>query len=410
MGIKTDCTPFAKVLGKSDKGFLDGDWILSEDMSEEGEIGIVQLKHIGKGEFLKKNFKFITREKFTELGCTHLKEGDLLVSRMAEPICRSCILPKLDFETVTAVDVAIVRPDPSVANVKYLNYLLNTKSIQNQAKKYSAGTTRERISKKNLEKLLIPLPSIATQKNIVSVLDKISNLKKWRNQSDKLTQDYLYNIFVKMFGESQRNPNNFEIVKLKVAFSKSRAGLKCGPFGSALKKHEYTDSGIPVWTMDNIVNGKFSEKDCLYINKEKHKELRSYSVENGDIIISRAGTVGKMGVVETFSPMSIISSNLIRLSLDKNVLRPIFFVCLMEYFKGRMGRLKTGPDGSYTFMNTNVLENLEIPLPTISVQMEFEKKYLQIQNITKIQYETKLQINNLSNYLTTKAFSEERVC
>jgi type I restriction enzyme S subunit len=53
--------------------------------------------------------------------------------------------------------------------------------------------------------------------------------------------------------------------------------VKCGPFGSALKKDEYTSSGIPVWTMENIINDKFYQNNCLYISSDKYLELKSYS-------------------------------------------------------------------------------------------------------------------------------------
>ena len=51
---------------------------------------------------------------------------------------------------------------------------------------------------------------------------------------------------------------------------------------AALKKEEYVDSGIPVWTMDNIQDYEFSETGCLY-HSEKFRELKSYSTVNGDI-------------------------------------------------------------------------------------------------------------------------------
>ncbi len=392
-------------MGKSTIGFLDGDWILSRDMSDNGKIGVVQLKHIGKGKFLHKDFKFISEKTCKKLKCTRLEEGDLLVSRMAEPICRSCILPKLNFDTVTAVDVTIIKPDPTLAKVKYLNYFLNTEALQNQAKKFSVGTTRERISKKNLQKLKVPLPSISTQEKIVSMLDNVEQLRERRKQADKLTEEYLQNVFIKMFGEPKKNPYNFDFAKLKTAFSKNRSGLKCGPFGSALKKFEYVKSGIPVWTMDNIHNGAFLERKCLFVTEQKFNALKSYAIENGDVIISRAGTVGKMCVVETSAKESIISSNLIRLSLDKTILSPVYFVCLMEYFKGKIGRLKTGADGAYTFMNTKVLETLEIPIPPINLQKKFVEIYRQIKELRQMQLDTNLEIVKLSSILTEKAFN-----
>jgi len=46
-----------------------------------------------------------------------------------------------------------------------------------------------------------------------------------------------------------------------------------------LKKHEYRETGIPVWTMDNIQKNDFIERGCLYISEEKFIELKSYTVD-----------------------------------------------------------------------------------------------------------------------------------
>ena len=43
------------------------------------------------------------------------------------------------------------------------------------------------------------------------------------------------------------NPLGWRVGRLEDYFSKTRAGTCCGPFGSALKKHEYVEDGIPVW-------------------------------------------------------------------------------------------------------------------------------------------------------------------
>jgi type I restriction enzyme S subunit len=91
--------------------FTDGDWILSDNMSEDGTIGVIQLKHVGVGDFLRKEFQFITEKIFKELGCTEVLPGDVLISRMADPLARACIVPPLPFRVVTAVDVTILRVD-----------------------------------------------------------------------------------------------------------------------------------------------------------------------------------------------------------------------------------------------------------------------------------------------------------
>ncbi|MPX39574.1 hypothetical protein CPI06_05435, partial [Moraxella catarrhalis] len=125
-----------------------------------------------------------------------------------------------------------------------------------------------------------------------------------------------------------------------------------------------------------------------WITEEKYDDLSAYAVRDGDIIISRAGTVGKMCVARTEGQPGIISTNLIRLRLGTG-LRPLHLVSLMLYCKGRVGRLKTGADGSFTHMNTGVLDSLEFPYPPVERQDRFGFVANKVENI-KMQYKTSL--------------------
>lgn len=257
---------------------------------------------------------------------------------------------------------------------KYLWYYLNSKKTLLSSK--GTGSTFKQISRSHIEECKIVIPPLAEQKRIAAILDKADNIRRKREQAIKLADDFLKATFLEMFGDPVENPKKFTRKKLKEFYSDAKNGSKCGPFGSALKKEEYTNSGIPVWIMDNIsLEGEFKDTPFLFISEDKYNALEAYSVEEKDIIISRAGTVGKMGVINSTSKRSIISTNLIRLRLN-NELMPEFFLSLMIYCKGRVGRLKTGVDGSFTHMNTGILDNIEFPYPPLSLQ----RKYLKIRN------------------------------
>jgi type I restriction enzyme S subunit len=238
-------------------------------------------------------------------------------------------------------------------------------------------------------------------------LDKADGLRRKREKAIELTDTLLRAVFFDMFGDPVTNPKGFQMRTLKEFYADKKTGTKCGPFGSALKKDEYCKTGVPVWNMDNITKtGEFVPTQRLWITDEKFSALESYAVQNKDIIISRAGTVGKMCVVHTELSKSIISTNLIRLRLNEN-LSPEYFVCLMNYCKGRVGRLKTGPDGTFTHMNTGILDNLRFPYSPIklqnefiAVQDEFTKRSLKDQDYVK-------QASNLFSSLTQRAFSGE---
>jgi type I restriction enzyme S subunit len=144
----------------------------------------------------------------------------------------------------------------------------------------------------------------------------------------------------------------------------------------------------------------------MWITNEKYDELSAYSVRDGDIIISRAGTVGKMCVARMNGQPAIISTNLIRLRLGGE-LRPLHFVSLMLYCKGRVGRLKTGADGTFTHMNTGVLDSLEFPYPPTELQNKFGEIADRIKGI-KFRYKQSLSVlGSLYGILSQQAFKGE---
>lgn len=240
-----------------------------------------------------------------------------------------------------------------------------------QIRRNTQGSVRDSLKYSGLEKIKIPLPSLDDQNRITTVLKRVEKVITKRKESVETLEELLKSIFLEMFGDPKVNKKGFPMVKLHELYIDPKYGTKCGPFGSALKKDELVDEGIPVWNMDNITkSGQMILPFKMWITPQKYEELEAYSVLNGDIIISRAGTVGKMCVAKMSNKKSIISTNLIRVRFG-NRLAPQYFVSLMNYCKGRIGRLKTGTDGSFTHMNTSVLDALVIPCPPLNLQNKF---------------------------------------
>ena len=155
----------------------DGDWILSEDMCSESNNKLIQIGSIGTGEFISKSFKYISDKKFIELKCSEINEGDLLISRfIANDKLNACIVPKIAGRLLTSVDVCWIKEQIGVYDNKYLMYCLLTDEVQKQILLKSSGTTRMRISKGNLIKIKIPVPSIDEQKQIVNKIDSLMKL------------------------------------------------------------------------------------------------------------------------------------------------------------------------------------------------------------------------------------------
>ena len=165
----------------------DGDWIETKDQSDEG-IRLIQTGNIGEGEFLEKATKsrYINEETFERLKCRELKNGEILLSRLPDPVARCCKLPNLDYKCITSVDVSIIKFNNELILDDYFIFLTYSKYYYDEIERYTTGSSRDRISKKNLLNIEIPLPSIEEQKEI---LDKINQKNSKINENKKINKN-----------------------------------------------------------------------------------------------------------------------------------------------------------------------------------------------------------------------------
>ena len=162
---------------------LDGDWIESKDQSKSG-FRLIQTGNIGIGEFIlkKENARYISIETFGRLRCTEIFPGDCLISRLPDPIGRSCFVPNILERMITAVDCLIVRFDKQLV-VPYLFILYSqTDKYFKEIKSLASGSTRERISKEHLSQVRIPITQLDEQQKIADCLSSLDELITAQNQ------------------------------------------------------------------------------------------------------------------------------------------------------------------------------------------------------------------------------------
>jgi type I restriction enzyme S subunit len=121
-----------------------------------------------------------------ELRCTFIDKGDVLVARMPDPLGRACIFPGDKKTFVTVVDVCIIRPGNDDISKRWLMYFINAPAFRAAVASLESGSTRKRISRKNLARISFPVPPSDEQKRIVAEIEKqfsrldeaVDNLKR----------------------------------------------------------------------------------------------------------------------------------------------------------------------------------------------------------------------------------------
>lgn len=152
--------------------FVDGDWVESKDQDPGGEVRLTQLADVGEGQWRNRSDRYLTAPTADRLGCSYLEIDDVLVARMPDPLGRACLFPGDRRPCVTVVDVAIVRPGPDSVRPRWLMWAMNSPAIRAAIEAQQAGTTRKRISRKNLGQIELQIPPLSEQQRIVTATEE----------------------------------------------------------------------------------------------------------------------------------------------------------------------------------------------------------------------------------------------
>ena len=157
----------------------DGDWIERKDQSISG-IRLLQTGNIGVGIYKDKSDSphYISLDTFNRLHCEEVFEGDILLSRLPEPVGRACLVPKMEGRFITAVDCSIIKLNTDKISPEYFIFYPQTNAYFKNISSLCTGTTRQRISRKRLEEVTISFPSLPEQERIAARLDTISDKVK----------------------------------------------------------------------------------------------------------------------------------------------------------------------------------------------------------------------------------------
>ena len=343
---------------------VDGDWIESKDQSESG-IRLIQTGNIGVGEYLDKSnrAKYITAETFERLKCTEVFPGDILISRLPDPIGRACAVPQNVGKAITAVDCTIVRLDSALCDINYfINY---TQSVRysSELSKFLAGTTRTRISRKNLEKIDIPLPSLEEQRRIAALLDKVSDLiAKRRAQLDKL--DLLVKArFVEMFGDITANPKGWKKEKLQ-----SHIDMITGfPFNSS----GYSENGVKICGGLIIMPDQIKWDECKFWPDSLGYE--QFLLQKDDIVVA----LDRPWISEGFKIGEIRAEDLPALLIQRTARirgRNITQQFLLYLLKDKAFERHCTITGSLVpHISNKDINSYEVILPPYELQQQFEE-------------------------------------
>ncbi len=371
--------------------FTDGDWVESKDQDPDGDVRLTQLADVGDGNWLNKSARFLTSEKANELRCTYLKKGDLLVARMPQPLGRCCVFPGDPMPCVTVVDVCVIRSNHQKIDNRYLMHVINSPHGRQGIVRYTTGTTRQRISRKNLGKVAIPLPPLDEQRRIATILDAADALRAKRREALVQLDTLLQSTFVDMFGDPVTNP---------MGWNECTVGdvTDCIVPGRD-KPKSFTGSTPWITTNDLVGLGvtTHSPKD-IGLSSEEINEVRARVIPKKSVIIS---CVGDLGISSIAGRDLVVNQQLHTFQCGDRV-NCHFLAFFLPFRKPWMRRRAT--QTTLPYLNKTNCNSIPVFVPPLDLQRHFATIVKSVERQRTTQRAHLAELDTLFAALQSRAF------
>lgn len=365
-----------------------------------GELPWVTISDFVQGRIITKTKEAITQLGAQKSGSKLIPEGTLLLSfklSLGKRAFAGC-----DLFTNEAI-AALQALDEEIINKNYLYWALGSLDYDRLVDRAAKGKT---LNKAKLKKLQIPLPPLDEQKRIAGILDAADALRAKRRESIALLDTLLQSTFLDMFGDPVTNPMGWD--ELAIAdLCDSPDDVRCGPFGTQLQQHEFTDSGIPLWGIKHV-NAGFSFLTDEFVTQEKAEKLTNYSIIPGDLVMTRKGTIGNCHIYPSHLEPGIMHSDLLRLRVSPDKANAQFISSQFAYSRRIQRQLELmSPGAVMPGINVTKLKKLLVETPPLDLQQQFATIVECVEQQKARQYSHLIGLDDLSASLQSRAFRGE---
>jgi type I restriction enzyme S subunit len=249
-------------------------------------------------------------------------------------------------------------------SLDFLYFFVSSPNFQEQVRSLAKGTTksRERIDNKEIGKLNFKLPPLAEQKRIVDLISSVdSYIEALQHQlvSAKNSKSaYVNTIVSEIFAKGK---------KIKIADIAEVKGGKRLPKGTPWSE-EPTDHRYIRAT--DIKDGIVLTANLVYVPDDVWPVISRYVVNQGDVVITIAGTIGQVGVIPASLDGVNLTENAAKIVVDRKLVRSNYLGMLLgsSYYQQDIDsktKKTTQPK-----LGLNMINSIEIPLPELAEQDE----------------------------------------
>ncbi len=144
--------------------------------------------------------------------------------------------------------------------------------------------------------------------------------------------------------------------------------IQTGPFGSQLHQSDYSDDGTPVVMPKDLMNGTVSEESIARVSKEHVERLEKHKIQEGDILYSRRGDVGRCAFTSEREKGWLCGTGCLKVRIDKEKAEPKFVFYQLQKAETIGWAVNHAVGSTMLNLNTSILSAVPVDVPEIEIQ------------------------------------------
>lgn len=250
---------------------------------------------------------------------------------------------------------------------KYFYYWFS-KNFFAEVAKYTAKSSVDSVRRQMIAGMVIPLPSIEEQQKIVGILSDIdtliTNLQKLIRKKKDIRQGTMQMLVT---GKKRLDGFSGDWVKINLA---KNSKLKARIGWQGLTTAEYLDEGYSyLITGTDFKDGRINWNGCHYVNYDRYVQDPNIQVSNGDLLLTKDGTIGKVAYISDLNRPATLNSGVfvVKPITDAYTAHFMFYVLKSSVFKDFLQQLSAGSTINHLYQKDLVKFDLYVP-PTTEEQ------------------------------------------
>ena len=150
-----------------------------------------------------------------------------------------------------------------------------------------------------------------------------------------------------------------------------------------LRTSEFLDAGdYMLITGTDFEDGKVNYSTCHYVEKERYDQDKNIQIKNGNILITKDGTIGKVAYVEGLSLPATLNAGVFNVEVkDKNETdsKYLFQFLKAPFLMDYVSKKVTG--GTIKHLNQNILVDFPIAMPSKAEQFRIGEYFFNLDNL-----------------------------